>query len=91
VSEGPAGWYAQKQTRCDPNNSQAESLLQDHGQHARAVKTPNMINAIVSALGVMGLLLATVGLYGLVAYSVSRRTREIGIRIALGARPSRLL
>jgi len=50
-----------------------------------------MINAIVSALGVMGLLLATVGLYGLVAYSVSRRTREIGIRIALGARPSRLL
>ena len=57
----------------------------------RAVKTPNMINAIVSALGVMGLLLATVGLYGLVAYSVSRRTREIGIRIALGARPSSVL
>jgi putative ABC transport system permease protein len=53
----------------------------------RAVKTPNMISAIVSALGVMGVLLATVGLYGLVAYSVSRRTREIGIRIALGAKP----
>ncbi len=36
-------------------------------------------------MGLMGLTLAVVGLYGLVAYSVSRRTREIGIRIAIGA------
>jgi macrolide transport system ATP-binding/permease protein len=51
----------------------------------RAVKTPNMVAEIVAGLGFMGLVLAIVGLYGLVAFSVSRRTREIGIRMAIGA------
>jgi len=57
----------------------------------RAVKTSEILTQVVAGLGLMGLVLAVVGLYGLVAYSVSRRTREIGIRMAIGANSQKVV
>jgi macrolide transport system ATP-binding/permease protein len=51
----------------------------------RAISIFNVLITIVAAMGTMGLGLSIVGLYGLVAYSATRRTREIGIRMAIGA------
>jgi predicted permease len=58
---------------------------------AEKVGIGGKIAAIISAMGVLALLLAIIGLYGVITFNVAQKTREIGIRIALGATSSRVV
>jgi len=66
----------------------AKTIAQDIGSELAADRAVAVLAGFFAALA---LLLASVGLYGLTSYTVTRRNREVGIRAALGARPSILL
>jgi predicted permease len=60
-------------------------------QVRRSVNNQRFVTALCALFGGLATLLAMVGLYGVMAYTVTRRTREIGLRMALGARRSRII
>ena len=75
----------------DPNLPLLQTRSYDELYRYNVVDGPGVATKMIGTMGLVGLLLAIAGLYGLVAYNVSRRTREIGIRMALGAGPSDVL
>jgi ABC-type antimicrobial peptide transport system permease subunit len=57
----------------------------------RSMRTERTFATLSSTFGVLALLLSAVGLYGLMASAVNRRRKELGVRLALGAEPRRIL
>ena len=60
-------------------------------QIAQTIRNPRLFAALSAVSGAIGLLLACIGLYGVVSYDARRRTSEIGVRMALGAQRSDVL
>src|SRR5260370_26426086 len=69
----------------DPNLPMLQTMAYEDFYMNQAVNGPRIAMKLVGAMGVAGLLLAIAGWSGLVAYNGSRRTRAIGLRIALAA------
>jgi predicted permease len=77
----------QEVTRFDPR-AMVYSAITLHDHMDNALSEDRMMAILASGLGVFGILLTCAGLFGVVQHAVNRRTREFGVRLALGAEPA---
>src|SRR4029079_16047419 len=76
--------------RVDPTLPMVDIRTMDE-RIAESLATGKFNTTLMTTLGAIGLLLAAVGMYGVVSYFLTQRTGEIGLRMALGATPARVL